>query len=627
MSFTELSKKQIEQKKDYVRSYIGALNAATGSQFDSNANLTTKNVATLTPDLFKDFSIQLKRSFVCDQIEQKFGKEVAERYLKQIANHEIYIHDETHTFYPYCCSISMYPFLLHGLKDLGGDAKAPKHLDSFCGGFINLIFCLASQFAGAIATVEFLMCFDYFARKDFGENYLETHADYIKDKFQQVVYSLNQPAGARSYQCPFWNISIFDKEYFEGLFGEFIFPGEEMDTPNWETLKKLQIFFMEWFNKEREVSLLTFPVVTAASLTENGNVKDKEFNEFLCDQMSKGNSFFNYMSDDVDSLSSCCRLRNPLKSNTFSFSLGAGGVMAGSVNVITINFNRLVQNAEREGIPYVEKLKNQLDDLYMYQAATEAYFRSLLDSKMLPAYDANFISMKKQYLTIGINGVLESAEALGLTPGDNDAYKSYLKEVLQVIYNKNREATKKYGLLFNTEFVPAEGLGIKNYHWDQEDGYKVNPNRNCYNSYMYPVEIEDIDIIQKFILHGKEICQYLDGGSALHLNLAEYPTKEGYAKLFKLAAQTGCNYWTTNIAVTCCEDCGNIDKRTLHHCTKCGSRHVTWATRIIGYLKKITSFSEGRQLEESMRFYGKAPATPELKIVSDNVNDDTMKAC
>lgn len=617
--FVKMTKDQIKQKMEYIKAYAGALNAATGSEMDPNANLTTKNVATLTPDLFKDFYIQIKRGFITDKLEKMFGKETSEKYLSQIENHEIYVHDETHTLFPYCCSISMYPFLLNGLKELGGDAAAPKHLDSFCGGFINLIFCLASQFAGAIATVEFLMCFDYFARKDLGDNYLETHTKYITDKFQQVVYSLNQPAGARSYQCPFWNISIFDKEYFEGLFGDFCFPDEEMTKPNWESLEKLQVFFMNWFNKEREVSLLTFPVVTAASLTENGQCKDKKFNEFLCDQMSKGNSFFNYMSDDVDSLSSCCRLRNPLKSNTFSFSLGAGGVMAGSVNVITINFNRLVQNAKKEGISYQEKLKEQLELLYKYQAATASYFKDLLNLKMLPAYDAHFIEMKKQYLTVGINGILESAEFLGLKPGNNNDYKNYLKDMLKIIFDKNREASKTYNLLFNTEFVPAEGLGIKNYSWDKKDGYVVNSNRNCYNSYMYPVEAEDMDvnIVDKFILHGKEICQYLDGGSALHLNLAEYPTKEGYAKLFELAAKTGCNYWTTNIAVTCCEDCGYINKNTLHHCTKCGSKNVTWATRIIGYLKKITSFSEGRQLEEKMRFYGKYSSRPDLKVVEN----------
>lgn len=606
--FTRLTKDQLKQKTEYINSYIGAINAASGSEFDPNANVTSKNVATLQPDLFKDFNVQLKRYLISDRIEKMYGKEVANEYNRQIEAHEIYPNDESHPIYPYCVSISMYPFLLNGLGDLGGEAKAPKHLDSFCGGFINLVYCLASQFAGACATVEFLMCFDYFARKDFGKDYLKTHKEYIKNKFEQVVYSLNQPAGARSYQCPFWNISIFDKYYFEGMFGDFCFPDDDMTKPDWETLNELQKFFMEWFNKERERALLTFPVVTAASLTENNYIKDKEFNDFLCEQMSKGNSFFNYMSDNVDSLSSCCRLQNKLQEKpTFSFSLGAGGVQAGSINVITLNFNRLVQNADREGILLEAKLRKQLDLMYKYQSATADYFKSLLKAKMLPAYDGGFINMKKQYLTIGINGMLEAAEYEGLTPGNNQYYMKFLQDNLKVIYECNKEARSTYNIMVNTEFVPAENLGIKNYHWDKKDGYVVNPNRNCYNSYFYPVEASDdeCNIIDKFVLHGKDVIQYLDGGSALHLNLADYPTKDGYKKLFELAAKTGCNYWTTNIAVTCCEDCGYIGKKTQHHCHKCKSRNVTWATRIIGYLRKVTNFSEGRQIEESMRHYHK----------------------
>ena len=605
--FTKLTKDQLKKKTEYINSYIGAINAASGSEFDPNANVTSKNVATLNPDIFKDFNVQLKRYLISDRIEKMYGKEIADEYNRQIEAHEIYVHDESHAVYPYCCSVTMYPFILNGLTTLGGEAKAPKHLESYCGNFINLVFCLASQFAGAVATTEWLNFFDYYARKDFGDNYLETHSKYIKDKFQQVVYSLNQPAGARSYQCPFWNISIFDKYFFDGLFGNFIFPDEEMSRPNYESVAKLQKFFMEWFNKEREVALLTFPVVTAASLTENGKCKDEDFNDFLCEQMSKGNSFFNYMSDSVDSLSSCCRLRNELQDNTFSFSLGAGGTQAGSINVITLNFNRLTQNADREGIPLSEKLEKQLDLIYKYQSATYDYFKSLLKSKMLPAYDSGFIDMKKQYLTVGINGMLEAAEYKGLTAGNNPEYIKFLQDNLKIIYKCDKEARQKYGIITNCEFCPAENLGIKNYHWDLKDGYVVNPNRNCYNSYFYPPEAseDECNIADKFVLHGKEVIQYLDGGSALHLNLEEYPTFEGYKRLFELAAKTGCNYWTTNIAVTCCEDCGYITKKTQHHCHRCKSKNVTWATRIIGYLRKINNFSEGRQLEASMRHYHK----------------------
>ena len=601
-TIVKLTKEQLEAKAQFIDEYMKANNAADGSAVDANANVSNKNIATLMAELHKDFNVQLKRYMVTRKIEVLFGKELADEYNRQIEAHEIYVHDES-GLAPYCVSITMYPFLIDGLKSLGGESVAPKHLASFCGSFINLIFAISSQFCGAVASVEFLMYFDYFARKDYGDDYLEKYPNLIKNCFQQVVYSINQPASARGYQSVFWNISIFDKPYFESIFGDFRFPDGE--APKYETLSKLQAFFMDWFNDERRRALLTFPVVTAAILTDGKKPVDEKFLDMCAEQDSKGNSFFKYMSDSADSLASCCRLRNALQDNTFSYSLGAGGVSTGSLNVITLNANRFIQNCVKSDKDIFVELKEQIKKIHKYQLATKAYLEDYLKADMLPIYKAGYINMKKQFLTVGINGVVDGAEFLGYKASNNSEYKEFTSKFLNTIYMTNNEGKKEFGVLFNTEFVPAENLGCKNYKWDKKDGYVVNPKRNCYNSYLYPVEDENIDIVDKFIIHGKENLQYLDGGSALHLNLEEYPNKEGYKKLYYLAAETGCNYWTTNIKVTCCEDCGNIDKRTLKACPKCGSKNITYATRIIGYLKKVSSFSSERQKEEDMRYYHK----------------------
>lgn len=603
-TFVKLSTKQLDQKYQFIENYKKAQNAATGSNVDANSNVTNKNVATLMAEINKDINIQIKRHCVTKEIEKMFGKELAEEYNRQIEAHEIYVHDESAIF-PYCVSITMYPFLLNGLKGLGGEGAAPKHLESFCGSFINLCFALSSQFCGAIATVEFLLCFDYFARKDYGDNYLETQKKKMENSFQQIVYSLNQPASARGYQSIFWNISIFDENYLKSLFEDFVYP--DLSTPNFDSIKKLQTFFMTWFNEERRKALLTFPVVTAAMVVNENGPLDIEFLDMCAEQDSKGNSFFKYESDSVDSLASCCRLRNELQDNTFSYSLGAGGTQSGSLNVITINLNRLVQNAKKEGIDYTIKLKEQVEKIHKYQAATKQFFKGFFDANMLDAYREGFISIDKQFMTVGINGLVESAEFLGYTVNNNKDYKKYTASILKIIYETNKTNKTKFNIMYNTEFVPAENLGCKNYNWDKEDGYVVPENRNCYNSYLYKVEDVEIDPIDKFFLHGKENLQYLDGGSALHLNLEEYPTKETYKKLYIVAAKTGCNYWTTNVAITCCEEknCGYIDKRTLDHCPKCGSKNITHATRVIGYLRKINNFSDARQKEADKRFYAK----------------------
>lgn len=589
-TLVKLSDEQIQNKIDFIHQYVNAENAATASTVDSNANVTNKNIATLEAELNKDINIQVNRKMMSLKIKDLFGEDLAREYVRQIEEHEIYVHDET-SLKPYCASISMYPFLLDGLTKLSGESRAPEHLESFCGCFVNLVFAVSSQFAGALATVEFLMYFDYFARKDYGEDYLSTHRQIVKNHLQHCIYAINQPAAARGYQSVFWNISLYDQNYFESMFGSFVFP--DLTPPSWISLKKLQKFFLKWFNRERTKAILTFPVVTAAMLVKDGHPVDQEFADLCSEELSQGNSFFIYQSESADSLASCCRLRNEISDNTFSYSLGAGGVSTGSINVITLNMNRLVQDKR--------DIRTEVRKLHKYQVAYRSLMQEYKEAGMLPVYNAGMISLEKQFLTIGINGLVEAAESQGITVGNNREYQQFVESYLKVIFEENRKAKDLYGFMFNTEFVPAENLGPKNAKWDRKAGYKVS--RDCYNSYFFPVENEEINVIDKFVLHGKQYNQFLDGGSALHLNLEEYPTKEGFRKLLDLAAKTGCNYFCFNVKVTVCRSCGHIDKRTLYHCPECGSGEVDHATRVIGYLKKVSSFSNARQKEEDLRYY------------------------
>ncbi len=585
-----LSDAQIAKKIDFINHYVHSANAADGSKVDSNANVTSKNIATMEAEINKDFNIQINRELVKQKIASLFGNELANEYIRQIESHEIYVHDET-SLKPYCVSISMYPFLLEGLTNLGGESKAPKHLESYCGEFVNLVFAVSSQFAGALATVEFLMYFDHFARRDYSENYLETHKRLIENHLQHVIYAINQPAAARGYQSVFWNISLYDEAYFTSMFESFVFP--DMTQPKWENLKKLQAFFMKWFNEERKKAILTFPVVTAAMLVKDGKPVDEEFNDMCAQELSEGNSFFIYQSEDADSLASCCRLRNEISDHTFSYSLGAGGVATGSINVITLNMNRLIQQNAN--------ILEEVQKIHKYQVAYRKLIDEYYEGGLLPVYKAGFISLDKQFLTIGINGMAEAAESQGIEVANSESYKDFVNKYLKIIYDENRLAKEKYGYMFNTEFVPAENLGVKNAKWDREDGLFVP--RDCYNSYFYVVEDEDINALDKIMLHGNETIKYLDGGSALHLNLEETPNKEGFIKLIHATAAAGCNYFCFNIKITICNECAHIDKRTLYKCSECESENVDHATRVIGYLKRVSNFSSGRQKEHGLRHY------------------------
>ena len=585
-----LTPTQISAKLGFMQNYISAQNAADGSTMDANANVTQKNIATMESEILKDFLVQINRGQVAEKIADLFGQELAAEYIRQIENHEIYVHDET-SLKPYCVSVTLYPFLHDGLTKLGGESKAPKHLDSFCGSFVNLVFAISAQFAGAVATVEFLNYFDYFARKDYGDNYLETHPQEIANHLQHVVYSINQPAAARGYQSVFWNISVYDQHYFDAMFGNFVFP--DFSKPVWESVARLQDFFLTWFNKERTKAILTFPVVTAAMLTEDGKCKDTRFADQLAKELSEGNSFFIYLSDNPDSLASCCRLRNEIDDHTFSYTLGAGGVATGSINVITINMNRLEQDGR--------DLATEVDKIHRYQYAYRQLMEDYLQAGMLSVYDAGFITMDKQFLTIGINGMVEAAEFRDIEASYNPDYIEFVQSRLKTIFDANKIASAKYGVRFNTEFVPAENLGVKNAKWDSDDGYKVS--RECYNSYFYPVEDEKVNALDKLLLHGSELVDWLDGGSALHLNMDEALTKQGYRSLFDIAARTGCNYFCINVKITICNECDHIDKQTLQFCSSCGSSDIDYGTRVIGYLKRVSAYSEGRRREHALRHY------------------------
>ena len=642
----------LRKKRDFIRDYIKASNAATGSKFDANANVTRKNIVTLGQELYKENNIKQNRYIMKDKIKAMYGKRLAEQYIDDLESHVLYKHDESGTpGYPYCVAITMYPFLESGLRELGGVSIAPTDLKSFCGEFINLVYSISSQFMGAVATPEFLMYFDYFIRKDYGENYTDRLGEVVENNtkqrtlekvidnyFQQVVHSMNMPAGNRGYQTVFWNIGYFDKPYFEGVFGDFRFP--DGTAPKWETLSWLQKHFMNWFNEERNKYILTFPVETMALLTDGGDdFADQEYADFTAEMWSKGHSFFCYLSNSPDSLSSCCRLRNSLKDmdnsdeehnhTTHQYSMGTASVATGSKSVMTINLNRLIQIAARkffketqgvdipEGQPLAKEMKYDKKALYgfidaeisemtgrvhKYQTAFNEIILDFLKADMLDVYKAGFIDMRKQYLTIGVNGLTDAAEFLGLEISPNEEYREFVNTILETINISNRK-DKTRDTMFNTEFVPGENLSGKNYKWDKKDGFFVSSKHNMYSSYFYNPEDESLSMIDKFKLHGEDYVKYLDGGSALHMNIAEHLSKDQYRQLLNVAAHYGTNYFTFNCRNTVCNDCGYISKDTLTVCPKCGSHNLDYLTRVIGYLKRVSSFSEMRQEEAEHRFY------------------------
>ena len=613
----------VRDRVDYMDDYVNSdSNAASSSETDPNANVMSKNVANLDGEVYKVFNRKAQRYRMKKELTKLYDKDTAEQYERDIEHHIIYIHDEASSpsVKNYCEAVTLYPLLIDGTGNMDGlKTTAPKNLNAFCGQLVNLTFLLAAQCKGAVAFGEFFNFLDYFCAKDFDSQYHKhpsriasmypkrTILDAIHQAYQQIVYGWNQPAGNRSFQSPFSNISYFDSNYWHSMFDDFSFP--DGSKPCWERVDFLQRDFMQWFNKERTKTLLTFPVETVALLTDGKKVLDQDYYDFVADMWSKGHSFFLYLSDKPDSLASCCRLRNQINSNVFSFTNGLTGVQTGSVNVITLNLNRIIQDCYRNDSTHKKTFNEYLLDILNRVAKYHVAYKTLIYENekkgMLTASKANYISMEKLYSTIGINGFNEAAEYLGIVCRDYYDYKGFNQYVLGTIdrFVKNfNKFNPKFQL--NVEFVPAESLGSKNYEWDKEDGYEVPAEGNhLYNSYFFKTDDPKTSVLEKLALHGRDYTDKLSGGVGCHINLEEHLTKDQYKKLIDFAIEKGTSYFTFNVPNCQCDKCGHIEKHHFDKCPECGSYEVTDWTRVIGYLRPIKSFDKARKYEAGRRIY------------------------
>lgn len=625
----------IRERIDYMSNYADSDdNAASSSETDPNANVTQKNVANLDGEVYKTKNRIIQRQRMKDELNVLYP-EVAKQYEVDVENHIIYPHDEASvpTLKFYCQADTLYPLMTEGVGNIDGVTPTPPNdLQSFSGQITNLTFLLSSQCKGAVAFGEYFIALNYYIIAEFGDKWYEkldcvvtnshckvqrTVRDFIEKAFKQFIYGINQPAGNRSYQSPFTNVSYYDHTYFSSLFGEFYYP--DGTKPEWAAINVLQKMFMKFFNKLRTKQILTFPVETLAMVHDGKDIIDKEYKDFCAEMYAEGHSFFTYISDSADSLASCCRLRNELAENTFNPTSGLTGVMTGSCHVITLNINRIVQDCDKayglkqhggwtENTSFLKDyLVNILERVYKYHIAYKTMLYEQEEKGMFAACNGGYIHMNKLYSTIGINGLNEAAKFLGLEVSNNKEYIEFLQLVLGTIKEQNKLHSihdSKRPFLFNSEVVPAESLGGKNYRWDKKDGYIVPEDENLYNSYFFDAH-DDTSVLDKMILHGRQTSQYCDGGSACHINLEDHLSKKQYLKLLEFAVKEGTNYFTFNIPNSKCEDCGYITKHPITECPKCHSHNITWYTRVIGYLRPIKAFGIDRFIEAGKRVYSK----------------------
>lgn len=636
----------IRSRLNYMDTYKDSgVNASTSSETDANANVASKNVANLEGEVYKVTNRIIQRQRMKDKLNKLYpGQELGRQYIKDLENHIIYTHDEASTpvLKPYCKAVTLYPLMLEGVGNIDGvTPSAPNDIQSFSGQVTNAVFLFSSQCKGAVALGDYFIALNYYVIQEFGPIWYDkvdevvtnshflhqyTVGHYIRKGMKQFIYGVNQPAGNRSYNSPFSNVSFYDKVYFKSLFGEFYYP--DGTQPEWNAIDKLQRIFMQLLREIRLIKPLTFPVTTMALVHNNKEYLDPEYKELCAEEWAKGGSFFCYTSDNPTSLASCCRVLNEMSDNTFSSTTGMTGVMTGSCNVITLNINRIVQdyihtwkNWEDHivdgkcAFPFewfsenFSDLKNYLinilERVYKYHIAYKTMLYEMEDAKMFSDCNAGYIYMRKLYSTIGLIGYCEAAQFLGLSVSNNKEYKDFLKLVFGTVKEENKKNSihdSKRPFLFNSEAIPGEGLGVKLYNWDKKDGYAVPENQNLYNCYFYN-PWDETSILDKFKLHGRGVAQYCDGGQALHANLDAHLRKQQYLHLLDVAKDEGTSYFTFNIPMSQCRECGHVVNAPIDECPICHCRHIKYYTRIIGYLVCVDNWSNPRQLEFAIRKY------------------------
>lgn len=312
----------LKERIDYMSKYINSSeNAATASETDSNANVSIKNVANLEGEVYKTLNRQIQRSWMKERLN-KLYPEVANQYSKDIDSHIIYVHDEATSPVPknYCMAASLYPLMMNGTGEIDGVTPTPPNdIQSFSGQVTNLVFLLSSQVKGAVALGEYFVALNLYVVKEFGEDWYNhlndmttssvcknprTIKDSIRKGMKQFIYGVSQPAGNRSYNSPFSNLNLFDSQYFTELFQDFVYP--DGTKPEWKAIDTLQRIFLELHRELRLIKPLTFPVTTMCMVHNNNEILDKEYEQLCSEELSKGSSFFVYLSDSATSISSCC---------------------------------------------------------------------------------------------------------------------------------------------------------------------------------------------------------------------------------------------------------------------------------------------------------------------------------
>ena len=593
---------------DFIDNFVDKQTVADAS-IDGNSNVGHKDIVTLENEMSKPHSKLLVFNKIFYELNKKYGFKVANDWLRSEWNGAYYLHDAYNaSFKPYCFAYDIEKLVKEGLYFIDNfNYQPPKHLNTYTDFVGEFVSWTCNRSSGAVGLPSFLIYSFYFWKKDCETGYTSDPDTLMKQEFQRIIYKLNQPFLRSSIQSAFTNFSIFDRPYLESLFGAKEFPDGTFVINYIDEIIEYQKKFMEVVSEIRSENMMTFPVLTYALLRQNGKFVDEDFAKWCCEHNRKWADSNFFVSDDITSLSNCCRLVSDLtkvnKQKAYFNSIGGTALEVGSVKVNTINLARIAYETKTTQ-EYIELLKKRVVLCLQTLDVIRHIIQRNVEKGLLPNYSLGVMSLTSQYNTIGIIGVYEALQKYGFTYQDefgNTFYSEegvqFAEEILKTITEVKDKFTEDKDYSVNIEEVPAERaaaiLQEKDKFFFPNEKYELP----LYGNQWIPLGVKTT--LQEKIRLSARLDKACSGGSIAHINIdSPFPNFDIAWKMLNYVADAGVTYFAFCTKISACENNHGFYGEV---CPTCGKLKHTTYQRIVGFLTPTTTYSEERKKEFLMR--------------------------
>lgn len=590
---------------DFIDNFVDKQTIADAS-IDGNANVAHKDIVSLINEMSKPHSKLLAFNKIFHELTKKYGHEDATEWLKGEWDGHFYLHDaHSSSWVPYCFAYDIDELVKRGLYFIDNfNAAPPQHLNTYTDFVSEFVSWTCNRSSGAVGLPSFLIYSYYFWKKDCDEGYFVKSPEYYRDQsFQEIIYRLNQPYLRGGIQSAFTNFSIFDKPYLEALFGGKEFPDGTFIIDYIDEIKEYQKAFMKVLSDTRRENLMTFPVVSFALLRQNGKFVDEDFAKWCCRHNMKWADSNIFVSEDVTSLSNCCRLKSNIKELGYFNSIGGSALEVGSIKVNTINLARLAYETTSEE-EYLEALKGRVITCAKTLDVIRDIMKRNTEKGLLPNYALGIINMKSQYNTVGIIGVYEALQKFGYTYHDefgNTYYKDegveFAKKILATITEIKDEFVKDKDYMMNIEQVPGERAAAVLMEKDKLFFPNEKYDLPLYGNQWIPLGIKTA--IAEKVRVSAILDKACSGGSIVHINISSpFNSFDEAWYMMNYVADAGVNYFAFNLRISACDNNHGFFGDT---CPECGHPVETTYQRIVGFLTPTKTYSEARKKEFAMR--------------------------